>query len=177
MRSRSVVVASVVLGAAGVAAVVAAPAAVAAPATACSQIQSTLSSIQQSLPAAASNPSQFASKIASFSSQLESEAASAPSSVQAAVNSFVGQLKAAASGNINISALTSDAKAIGTACAATTSTVTSAKVPTAAPNTGTGSTAGLQHVDLIAGGAAAVLVGMGAVGVALRRRRLQGTAS
>lgn len=133
--------------------------------SACSQIEATLTSIQKQLPQATS--STLASKIASFVAQLETEAATAPPSVKADVGAFVNDLKAVASGKVNVAKLTADANAIGSACTASVS----AKAPTGAPATGAGTTAGLQDPGLIYGGAAALAVGSGLFALGWRQRR------
>jgi hypothetical protein len=128
--------------------------------SACSQIESTLTSTQASSSA-------LASKIGAFVAQLETESASAPASVKSAVGAFVTDLKAAASGKINVAKLTADANAIGTACTASAA----ATAPSGAPQTGAGSTAGLQDASFVYGGAALVAVGGLATGFGIRRRR------
>jgi hypothetical protein len=133
--------------------------------SACSQIESTLTSIQKELPQASS--SALASKIGGFAAQLETEAASAPASVKTAVGAFVADLKAAASGKVNVAKLTADANAIGSACTASAA----ATAPTGAPQTGAGSTAGLQDAPLLYGGAALVAAGGVLAGFGVRRRR------
>jgi hypothetical protein len=133
--------------------------------SACSQIESTLTSIQKELPQASS--SALASKIGAFVAQLETESASAPASVKSAVGAFVTDLKAAASGKINVAKLTADANAIGTACTASAP----ATAPTGAPQTGAGSTAGLQDASFVYGGAALVAAGGVVTGFGIRRRR------
>lgn len=133
--------------------------------SACSQIEATLTSIQKQLPQASS--SSLASKLGGFVAQLETEAASAQPSVKSAVSAFVDDLKAAATGNINVAKLSADANAIGTACAASTA----APVPSGAPQTGAGSTAGFQDAGLLYGGASAMVVGGGLVAFGWRRRR------
>jgi hypothetical protein len=132
--------------------------------SACSQVESTLTSIQKQLPQASS--SALASKIGGFVTQLETESASAPPSVKSAVGAFVTDLKAAAGGKINVAKLTADANAIGTAC-----TSAAATAPTGAPQTGAGSTAGLQDASLLYGGAALVAAGGVLAGFGIRRRR------
>lgn len=141
------------------------PSAGAQASSACSQIESTLSSIQKELPQA--NSATLASKVASFATQLETEAASASPSVKSAVGAFVTDLEAAATGKVNIPKLTADANAIGTTC----TTSVQAAAPTAAPATGAGTTAGVQDAGLIYGGAGAVAAGGGLLVLGLRRRR------
>jgi uncharacterized iron-regulated membrane protein len=132
--------------------------------SACQQLQSTLSTIQSTLPSAASNPGMLKSKIRTYAGQLEQEASSASPSVKSAVGSFVADLQAAASGKANVSKLTADANAIGTACRA------QATPPSGAPGTGGGSTAGATDPALFGVGGAAVLAGLGALGLARRNR-------
>jgi hypothetical protein len=139
--------------------------------TACQQVQATLSSIQSTLPQAASNPSALSSKIGTFVSQLEQEASSGPPALQSAVSTFVTDLKAAGSGNINVAKLTSDGNAIGAAC--TASQVTA---PGGAPATGGGSAAGSRDPLLFGLGGAAVLAGAGVLGLARRSRLRSDTA-
>lgn len=139
--------------------------------SACSQIEATLTSIQTELPHASS--AALASKLGSFAAQLETEAASATPSVKAAVGAFVGDLKAAASGKINVPKLTADANAIGSAC----TTSAAVPVPSSAPQTGAGTTAGFQHVDLLYGGASAMALGGAVFGFGWRRRRKAQVAS
>src|SRR5579875_785089 len=134
---------------------------------ACQQIESTLSSIQSTLPQAASNPSALSSKIGAFASQLGQESASASPAVKSAVNTFIGDLKAAGAGHVNVSKLTSDANAIGAAC----------KTPSGAPATGGGSTAGVQDPVLFGLGGAALLAGVGVIGLGRRNRPRSSTRS
>ena len=133
--------------------------------SACSQIEATLSSIQKQLPQASS--SSLASKLGGFATQLESEAAGASPSVKSAVGAFVGDLKAAASGNINVAKLSADANAIGSACTSSAAV----PAPSGAPQTGAGTTAGFQDAGLLYGGASAMVVGGGLVAFGWRRRR------
>jgi hypothetical protein len=132
--------------------------------SACQQVESTLSGIQSTLPSAASNPSALKSKIGTYASQLEQEASSGPTALKSAVGAFVSDLQAAGSGSINVSKLTSDANAIGAACA-------SQSAPGGAPGTGGGSTAGVADPALFGVGGAVVLAGIGVVGLGSRRRR------
>lgn len=131
---------------------------------ACQQVESTLSSIQSTLPSAASNPSALKSKIGSYSTQLQQEASTGSASLKSAVGTFISDLQAAGSGSINVSKLTSDANAIGAACA-------SQPAPGGAPGTGGGSTAGVMEPALFGVGGAVVLAGIGVLGVGTRRRR------
>jgi hypothetical protein len=120
--------------------------------TACQQIQGTLSSIQSTLPQAASNPKMLSSKIGAYASQLKKASATGSPALQKAVNSFVADLQAAGSGKVNVSKLTSDAGAITAACKA--SAPSQAKAPSGAPSTGGGSTSGVQDPALIGLGGA-----------------------
>lgn len=164
MRKILTATAGLVLGT-GVAIMAVAGPAAAQPAagSACQQLESTLSSIQSTLPSAASSPGALKTKIGTFASQLQQQAASAPPAVRTAVGSFVADLQAAASGKVNVAKLTSDANAIGTACRAQAT-------PGGAPGTGGGSTTGVRDPVLFGAGGAAVLAGLGAVGLARRNR-------
>lgn len=132
--------------------------------SACKQVESTLSSIQSSLPAAASNPSALKSKIGTYASQLNSQASSGSPQLKSAVGTFISDLQAAGSGKVNVQKLTSDANAIGAACA-------SQSAPSGAPGTGGGSTAGVAEPALFGVGGAVVLAGLGVLGLGSRRRR------
>ena len=132
--------------------------------SACQQVQSTLSSIQSTLPSAASNPGALKSKIATFASQLGREASSGSAALKSAVSTFITDLEAVGSGKASVSKLTSDASAIGAACAA------QAAPPGGAPGTGGGSTAGAKAPVLFGLGGAAVLAGLGVLGLARRKR-------
>lgn len=133
--------------------------------SACQQVQSTLSSIQATLPSAASNPSALKTKIGAFASKLQREASSGSPGVQSAVGTFITDLRAVASGKVNVAKLKADANAIGAACQS------QGAPPSGAPGTGGGSTAGLQDPALFAVGGAAVLIGLGALGLARRNQR------
>ena len=133
--------------------------------SACQQVQSTLSSIQSTLPSAASNPSALKTKIGAFARQLQSEASSGPSALKSAVGTFITDLRAVASGKANVAKLRADASAIGAACQS------QGAPPSGAPATGGGSTAGLQDPVLFAVGGAAVLVGLCTLGLARRNQR------
>lgn len=160
-----------------------APAADASASSACAQINSTLSSLQTTLGAAASNPKKLASEAASVSEQLTAlAAASGSASVTSSVSVFTNELKAAASGNVDIAKLTADANAIGGACAAATAASGGpssasapaasggAVVPSGAPATGAGGTSGFADEGLLAAGAAVVLAGLATVFGSRRRR-------
>lgn len=134
------------------------------PGSACQQVESTLSSIQSSLPSAASNPNALKSKIGTYASQLNQEASSGSAGLKSAVGTFISDLQAAGSGSINVPKLTSDANAIGAACA-------SQSAPGGAPGTGGGSTAGVVDPALFGVGGAVVLAGIGVLGIGSRRRR------
>ncbi len=82
----------------------------------CSQLSSTLTSIETSLPNAAAHPSTFAHAIAGYVSKLETEAKSTSPAVQTAVHHFVVDLEAAGKGKVNVTALTSAANGILAAC-------------------------------------------------------------
>jgi|GEM_PF-2750189 hypothetical protein len=140
------------------------PASAQAP-NACSQVEATLTNIQKELPQAAS--SGLASKIGGFAAQLESEAASAPANVKNAVNAFVTELKAVATGKVNVALLTADANAIGKACTASAAAV----APKGAPATGAGTTAGFRDLWLVYVGGAAVATGGALTLLGARRRR------
>lgn len=139
--------------------------AMAAGGSACQQVQSTLSSIQATLPSAASNPSALKTKIGAFASKLEREASSGSPALKGAVGTFITDLRAVASGNANVAKLKADANAIGAACQA------QGAPPSGAPGTGGGSTAGLADPALFAAGGAAVLIGLGTLGFARRSQR------
>jgi hypothetical protein len=151
----------------GAAPLVAASTASAQASSPCSQIESTLTSIQKELPQAAS--SGLAGKIAGFVAQLETEAATAPANVKSAVGAFVTELKAVAAGKVNVPLLTADANAIGKAC----TTSAAAVAPKGAPATGAGTTAGFQDLWLVFVGAGAVLAGGALIVLGLRRRRAE----
>lgn len=157
--------AALILGAAAV--LLALPAAASAQSASgggCQQIESTLSQIDSTLPRVATNPKALSNKVTSFAKTLELAAATEPTPVQRAVGTFVADLRAAGAGHPNVSRLTSDANAVGTACQA-------AAAPSGAPATGGGSTAGLQDVTLFGVGAAVVLAGVGFLAAASLRRR------
>lgn len=105
--------------------------------SACGQVQATLSSIQATLPSAASNPAALKTKIGAYASKLQREASSGSPALKSAVGTFIADLRAVASGKANVPKLKADANAIGVACQA------SAAPPSGAPGTGGGSTAGL----------------------------------
>jgi hypothetical protein len=132
----------------------------------CQKLTATLSTLQSQLTAAASNPSKLKSAVSKVAAEMQAESASASPAVKAAVGTFLAQLQQAASGQVNIPALTTDAGNITKAC--TTSSVSA--VPTGAPATGGGSTAGLQDAGLFGVGGAALLGGAGALALAWRRR-------
>lgn len=137
--------------------------------SACQQVESTLSAIQSSLPAAAANPNALKSKIGTYAAQLNQEASGGSAGLKSAVGTFISELQAAGSGTVNVQKLTSAANAIGTACA-------SQSAPGGAPGTGGGSTAvggtGDNAVGITAGvGGAVVLAGIGVLGLGSRRRR------
>jgi hypothetical protein len=132
--------------------------------SACQQVESTLSGIQSTLPSAASNPNALKSKISTYASELQKEASSGPQSLQSAVGAFISDLEAAGKGSINVAKLTSDANAIGAACA-------SQSAPGGAPGTGGGSTAGVVDPALFGVGGAVVLAGIGVLGFGSMRRR------
>jgi hypothetical protein len=131
----------------------------------CSQIEATLTSIQQTLPQAATSGT-LATKIKAAVAELDREAASAPSNVRSAVAAFTSQLEAAGAGHVDVAALTAKANAIGTAC----SSAPSALAPTGAAATGAGGTAGFEDAGLLAAGSAAIAVGGMALFFELRRR-------
>lgn len=156
-----------ILAGAGVA--TAEPAGAAGGGSACQQVESTLSAIQSSLPSAASNPSALKSKIGTYAAQLNKEASGGSAGLKSAVGTFISELQAAGSGSVNVQKLTSDANAIGAACAAQSA-------PRGAPGTGGGSTAvggtGDNAVGITAGvGGAVILTGIGVLGLGSRRRR------
>lgn len=124
-----------------------------------------MSSIQATLPSAASNPSALKTKIRAFASKLQREALSGSPAVKSAVGTFITDLQAVASGKANVANLKADANAIGAACQS------QGGPPSGAPGTGGGSTAGLQDPVLFAVGGAAVLIGLGTLGLALRKQR------
>ncbi len=135
----------------------------------CQKLTATLSTLQSQLTAAASNPSKLKSAVSQVAAQMQAESASASPAVKAAVGTFLAQLQQAASGQVNIPALTTDAGNITKACTATSSVTA---VPSGAPATGGGSTAGLQDAGLFGVGGAALLGGAGALALAWRRRGL-----
>lgn len=141
--------------------------------SACQQVESTLSAIQSALPSAASNPNALKSKIGTYATQLNQEASTGSAGLKSAVGTFISDLQAAGSGSVNVSKLTSDANAIGAACA-------SKSAPGGAPGTGGGSTAadgtsggtgGIAEPALFGAGGAVVLAGIGVLGLGRRRRR------
>ncbi len=82
----------------------------------CSELSSTLTSIETSLPNAAAHPSTFSHAIAGYVTKLETETKSTSPAVQAAVHRFAVDLEAAGKGKANITALTSAANGIAAAC-------------------------------------------------------------
>lgn len=132
--------------------------------SACQQVESTLSVIQSTLPAAAANPNALKSKISTYASELQKESSSGSQSLQSAVGVFISDLEAAGKGSIDVAKLTSDANAIGAACA-------SQSAPGGAPGTGGGSTTGVVEPALFGVGGAVVLAGIGVLGFGSRRRR------
>ena len=82
----------------------------------CSELSSTLTSIETSLANAAAHPSTFSHAIAGYVTKLETETKSTSPAVQAAVHRFAVDLEAAGKGKANITALTSAANGIAAAC-------------------------------------------------------------
>ena len=91
-------------------------------------------------------------------------ASSGPAALKSAVGTFVHDLESPGSSGYNVSKLTSDANAIGAACA-------SQSAPGGAPGTGGGSTSSAADPALYGVGGAVVLAGIGALGIGSRRRR------
>lgn len=143
-----------------------APTAGAQASSACTEIEATLATIQQTLPKAAASGT-LESRIGAFVSELNREAATTSSGVRRAVAAFTSELEAAGKGQIDVAALTAKANAIGAACTASAS----ALPPVGAPATGGGGTAGFEDAGLLAAGSAAIVVGGAVVALELRRRR------
>lgn len=142
------------------------PAASAAESVSCARLGATLGQIQTALPKATS-ASALARAISTYGSELEAEAAGSSTAIRQAVATFVADLRAAGAGAVNVPKLTADAAAITTACAASAPALGA----TGAPATGAGSTAGLEHTDLLIGGGAAIAVGGAVLAIGWRRRR------
>jgi hypothetical protein len=112
-----------------------------------------------------SHPSTLKKEVAVFASELTQAASSGSPTVKKAVSTFVTDLEAGtASGSFNDPKATADSDAIEAACAA------QATPPSGAPATGGGSTASMRAPALFGVGGAAVLAGIGALGLALRKR-------
>jgi hypothetical protein len=101
--------------------------------------------------------------------QLTQAASTAPAAVKSAVSTFVADFEAgAAAGHFDTAKILADGNAVNAACAAA-----QAVPPSGAPATGGGSAAGVEDPALFGVGGAAVLAGLGALGLA-RRSRLPG---
>jgi hypothetical protein len=112
-----------------------------------------------------SHPSTLKKEVAVFASELTQAASTGSSAVKGTVSTFVMDLEAgSASGSFNDPKFTADGNAVNAACAAQSTT------PSGAPATGGGSAAGVQDPALFGVGGAAVLAGIGALGLALRNR-------
>ena len=108
-------------------------------------------------------------EVAIVATQLTQAASTAPPAVKSAVSTFVADLRAgAAAGNFDTAKTNADINAITAACAAAQTAP-----PSGAPATGGGSAAGVQDPALFGVGGAAVLAGLGVLGLA-RRNRLTG---
>jgi hypothetical protein len=104
--------------------------------------------------------------VAVVATQLTQAASTAPAAVKSAVSTFVADLQAgAAAGHFDTAKINADVNAVTAACA-TAQTV----APSGAPATGGGSAAGVRDPALFGVGGAAVLAGLGALGLARRNR-------
>jgi hypothetical protein len=128
--------------------------------SACQKISSVVVSFNAVLK---SHPSTLKKEVAILASELAQAASTGSPAVKRAVSTFVTDLEAGtASGNFNDPKATADSDAIGAACAA------QSIPPSGAPATGGGSAAGVQDLALFGVGGAAVLAGIGALGLARR---------
>lgn len=126
----------------------------------CQQITTTLNNLDVALK---THSGAADKEIATAASQLTQEASAGTATLQRAVSTFVTDLRAAAAGHLNTGKFTTDGKAVLSACAA------QATAPNGAPATG-GSAVGVQDPALFGVGGAAVLAGVGVLGLAARRR-------
>lgn len=157
-----------VLAGAGVLVLAGAGVATARPAStsACQQFNSTVASLDSAMKQGASNAeTSLKSKVDTIASELEQAVASGSAALKSAVSTFATDIKAAVpSHHFNSPKINSDIEAIVAACA------TQAKAPRGAPATGGGSAAGVQDSALFGLGGAAVLAGVGTLGLARRNR-------
>jgi hypothetical protein len=129
---------------------------------ACQKIISTLQSLVALNPSAPGNLKKDASLVAS---RLTQAASTGTPAVKSAVSTYAADWEAgAAAGHLDNPKLTADGNAIVAACAA------QATPPSGAPATGGGSAAGVQDPALFGLGGAAVLAGIGVLGLARRNR-------
>jgi len=130
--------------------------------SACNTLYSTLRGIDALHPGYASNLKKDAPLVASRMTQAVSTGSPA---LKSAVSTYVADWEAgAAAGHLDKAKLRADGYAIVAACAAPAAT------PSGAPATGGGSSAGVRDPALFGVGGAAVLAGIGALGLARRNR-------
>jgi hypothetical protein len=166
---RTVGVAILVLAGAGGLLLAGAGAAAAQPAgaSACQQFFATLREIAAAAKNGAGNAgTSFQSQIDTQAAEMEQSVSSGSPAVKAAVTRYANELKATAAvfGNFSSAKLKADGNAIIVACAA------QATAARGAPATGGGSTAAVQDPALFGLGAAAVLAGIGILGLTRRNR-------
>ena len=130
--------------------------------SACQEINSTVASFTATFKA---HPGSLNEKVVFLASRLPQAASTGTPALKRAVSTFVADLVAGtASGQFNDPKFTADFDAIDAACAA------QATAPGGAPATGGGSAAGVQDPALFGLGGAAVLAGIGVLGLARRNR-------
>jgi hypothetical protein len=129
---------------------------------ACGTIISTLKSLLALHVNTTNNLKKDASLVAS---RLTQAASTGSPALKSAVSTYIADWEAgAAAGHLDTSKLSADGDAIVAACAAQLT------APSGAPATGGGSTAGVQDPALFGAGGAAVLAGLGVLGLARRNR-------
>jgi hypothetical protein len=129
---------------------------------ACDTLISTLKSLDAIHPGTADNLKKDAPLVAS---KLTQAASTGSPALKSAVSTYVADWEAgAAAGHLDTSKISADDDAIAAACAAELA------LPSGAPATGGGSAAGVRDPALFGVGGAAVLVGLGVLGLARRNR-------